>query len=65
VRREVETEAVEEDSEPADSVCSLRERASDATSLLLDIVKILLVMLPGTEYSVDAAWNILADLTSG
>jgi hypothetical protein len=48
VRRDVDTEAVEEDSEPADSVCSSRERASDEGSLLLDMVKMLCVMMPGT-----------------
>jgi hypothetical protein len=46
VRRDVDTEAVEEDSEPADSVCSSGERASDEGSLLLDMVKMMRVMMP-------------------
>lgn len=60
MRREVETEAVEEDNEPADSVCSLRERASDEASLLLDMVKMLFVILPGAEYAVKKFENGLA-----
>jgi hypothetical protein len=60
VRREVETEAVEDDNDPADSVCSLRERASDGASLLLDMVEVISVLLPGTEYATRQFENGLA-----